>query len=185
MNSLTHRMVALAVQKQLKQEMGIYLPKIYLIWGSIRPDLVKQPVSHFKDDKIDLFFKKWDILCQMCPEQQSNEFCVELGEIMHFLCDYFIYPHNEPSLMKEVWSHLKYENDLHKYACKVGDRIFQISYADYSMVPFRDLFEYKHKLFLCKLPSFENDLRCSFEMCMIAVRKLFTESVVILTKKVA
>lgn len=185
MNSLTHRMIALEVGRQLKQELGIYLQKKYLIWGSIRPDLVKQPVSHFKDDKIDLFFKKWDNFSQMSLEQQSDEFCVELGEVLHFLCDYFIYPHNEAALMKEVWSHLKYENDLHKYACKFRDQIFQISYADYSMVPFRDLFEYKHKLFLSKLPSFENDLRCSFEMCMIAVRKLFTESAVTLTIKVA
>lgn len=170
---LTHRYVTLNVRRRLITELGIVLPKQYLVWGSMRPDFVKHPVSHFWNERGDLFYAKWDVLCAIDWERQPDLFSLELGEIFHFLCDYFCYAHNEPSLQQEVWYHLKYENELHRYVKQAEFQQLGVSDADYSMVPFQILIEYKHSQFLNRLPSFENDLRSSFEMCMIVARKRF------------
>lgn len=175
MMTLTHRIVTLEVRQRLIEDLGIFLPKKYLIWGSVRPDFVKHRVSHFKDENVELFYEKWDRLCVMNMRTHLQDFSVELGEIFHFLCDYFCFAHNDPELSREMWHHLRYENELHKFARREREQVFDLTCADYSLVPFRELIEYKHKLFLLRPQSFENDLQCSFEMCMIVAQKLFKD----------
>lgn len=170
---LTHRVVALKVWRWMVTEFGVVLPKDDLVWGSMRPDFVRHSISHFPNEEIGLLHEKWDALCTMDRERQPRLFSVELGEIFHYLCDYFCYAHNEPSLQKEVWQHLKYENELHRYVKRTDFRGLPVSAADYSAVSFPDLFEYKHSEFLRQLPSFQNDLQSAYEMCLIVARMLF------------
>lgn len=156
-------------------EWGIVLLKQDLVWGSMRPDFVKHPIPHFWDEGVDLLCAKWDDLCVVDRDRQPQRFSVELGEMYHFLCDYFCYAHNEPSLMQEVWPHLKYENELHRYVKRIDFQTLKISEADYSMISFPDLVKYKHSLFQARRPSFENDLKSSFEICMIVTKMLLEQ----------
>lgn len=184
MNAFTHGFVALKVQERLWQELGIRLPKKSLVWGSTRPDIVPNPLSHFKDEKIHLFYEKWDSLRRMDPMYQLNTFTLELGQIFHFLCDYFCYAHNDEKIVKEFWIHMKYEHQLHMFARQQEPEFFLVSNANYSMVSFRELVEVKHKQYLGESPSFESDLKWAFEMCVITARKLFENSAITPTYKI-
>lgn len=166
-------MVASKIHGWLEVEYGINLPKHTLIWGSVSPDFKRHAVSHFKDESIAVFYEKWQNLCIMDRHNKIEDFSIELGEIFHFLCDYFCYAHNEPYLASTIWPHLRYERYLYRFAKDRELVLPTFDRTDYTMIPFSVLLEYKHKLFLNRLPSFENDLQTSLEMCTIAVQKLF------------
>ncbi len=184
MNSFTHRLLAKMVHQRLEEKLGIKLSRRHLVWGSVKPDFVKTQISHFKDEKIDQFYKQWEKVCNIDPINNLEYFSEELGVVLHFLCDYFCTAHNCENLKIEILPHLRYENRVHKIAKKLSREFFQVSYADYSQISFQEIFNYKHKLYLNKPYSIINDLSFSFEICMISAEKLFEEACVTVTHNI-
>lgn len=178
MNALTHMLLAKLLYQKVKEDFGFSLCKTKFIWGSIKPDLIKSPISHFKDEKIDYFFDQWEKVCNINPDREIEGFSEELGVVIHHLSDYFCAAHNDKYLKREIWPHLKYENRLHKVAKRLDQKFFQLSHADFSQVSFYEILEYKHKLYLQIPLATLNDLKSAFEICLISVEKLFMKSCV-------
>lgn len=176
MNLLTHVLLAKAIYRQLQDDFRISLCKTAFIWGNIKPDLQKNPISHFKDENIARFYEQWEKVCNINPADDLQDFSQEFGVVIHFLSDYFCLAHNDQYLKNEIWPHLKYENRLHKVAKRLDQNFFQLSYADFSQLSFPEILEYKHKLYLQMPWNFLNDLRSAFEICLIFAGKLFEKS---------
>lgn len=175
MDSFTHILMAKKIYNNLSEKFRLNLSRKYLIIGSVRPDYTKNPISHFKDDQIHFFYDKFHSLLNLNPLIEKARFSVELGEVFHYLCDYFCSAHNQEKFKENIWSHFVYERKLYKTAKRLSKNFFKLSNSDFSQISISELFEYKHVNFLKQIPSHETDLFSAFEVCTIVGRKVFNE----------
>ena len=172
MNMLTHAHIANRVYKRLKAELGVNLSRKDLVWGSVRPDLIKKSIPHFKNQGMKGFYQKGERFLKYISYYDIDYFSRELGEVFHYLCDYFCYAHNSPDLIGESWKHFKYESKLHKKVLSLEDNFYNnIKVIDLNQLSYIELIENKHQEFIANPPSFENDLISSFEICAIVGKK--------------
>ncbi len=92
------------------------------IYGSIRPDLnysfITKP-HYLKNYKQHGVFDKIQQIRQDAGHKVSVEdkakHSILLGEIVHYMCDYFCFAHNNPKKMLYLISHNRYERRLAHY----------------------------------------------------------------------
>lgn len=84
-------------------------------WGSILPDCVPSFLTtrHEFEGTFDMLKERIEKLLENGPnlEERAGAFMRELGQILHYLADYFTFPHNKsyPGTIKD---HCRYENVL-------------------------------------------------------------------------
>ncbi len=159
----------------------IWLSKIALTWGSIRPDLTEGDISHFKDKSIEKFYEKFDELKNSNPDQCPFKFAVKLGELFHYIEDYFSRAHNDPELEPDtLWKktvHIFHEWKLNGFAQNLHPDFFKKEIEE-KFIYKNDLetfIEKEHKEFLEREYSFEDDIESAFRVCILLTNKLIYE----------
>ena len=111
----THLFISKVLYKHFKKE--IQLDKWAFAYGNIKPDL---PPACFGDRHTleNYFFIVYDQANQLMHDDITlPEYSVKLGEVCHFVCDFFCYYHLNDHLHKKIFSHLIYEIRLHFQLC--------------------------------------------------------------------
>ncbi len=111
MNFFTHIAISKILYNHFKGQME--LDKANFIYGNIKPDLnskvIKRP--HILDNYIDYVCSSAGNL--MKGEVSLEEFSVELGEICHYICDFFCRYHLNLEIFNDLKGHFFYELELH------------------------------------------------------------------------
>lgn len=110
----THIKLANYIYRILKKKYGIHLNKKNLIYGSVKPDFVKNKVPHYIDKSIDFIDQEIERLIYDSNDIGVKEFSRRLGMIMHYISDYFCRAHNTEYYRQNLIPHLKYEKRLAK-----------------------------------------------------------------------
>jgi hypothetical protein len=113
MHFLTHVSIANMLYKKYSSTFPI--AKNHFIYGNIKPDLKSNGLAtpHTLQNTIHL-------TCTMLKELLNDNldlltFSVKLGEVCHYLCDYFCYYHINESDYRNYADHFFYEIELHGY----------------------------------------------------------------------
>lgn len=107
----SHLFISRVLYRSFKKEVN--LSKLAFAYGNVKPDL---PPACFKDRHTldNYLFIVYDKANQLINNDlDSKEFSVKLGEICHFVCDFFCYYHLNDALHKKIFPHLFYELLLH------------------------------------------------------------------------
>lgn len=111
MNFFTHIAISKILYNQIKSK--INLNKSAFIYGNIKPDLssklMKKP--HTMDNYFNFVCSRADNLIR--GEETLKDFSLELGEICHYVCDFFCLYHTEIELFNNLNDHFLYELKLH------------------------------------------------------------------------
>ena len=114
MNKGSHISLALFLleKEELKE---LRLNKRAFLMGSILPDCIPSFLTtrHNITETFDLLKSEIDKITRNYNNQRgiTKYFCIHLGTIMHYLADYFTFPHN-PGFCGRVKEHIDYERSL-------------------------------------------------------------------------
>lgn len=179
----SHAVLAKYVNDYLEANYGTRLNAAALYYGSIAPDLFdKDKGSHYSSACLANMRK---LLKQIEVVEDGKAFCHLLGEMLHYVADYFTAAHNKPYMMKNMRLHMMYETQLHLLLIKE-----KISSATMECPTFNgDLMaqlEAWHDIYVLARSKASHDLsyimRCSFLVASVLVEKhlhlLMPESVI-------
>ncbi|HBM80434.1 MAG TPA: hypothetical protein DD426_06300 [Clostridiaceae bacterium] len=111
MNFFTHIAISKILYNHLKSQME--LNKTDFIYGNIKPDLTRRVLKkpHILDNYLDYVCDGAGNL--MKGEVPLEEFSIELGEICHYVCDFFCRYHLNIEIFNNLKGHFFYELRLH------------------------------------------------------------------------
>ncbi len=111
MHFLTHLSIADTLVKKISSDLPI--DKYHFIYGNIKPDLKSNglTLAHTLENTMSK-------VCSLLDEIKNNNldlftFSVRLGELCHYLCDYFCYYHICETDYRRYSDHFIYEVELH------------------------------------------------------------------------
>lgn len=113
MHFLTHVSIANTLYKKYSTVFPI--AKHYFIYGNVKPDLKSNglAIPHTLENTI---YKACSLYEEIINENLDlHTFSVKLGEICHYLCDYFCFYHISESDYRKYADHFIYEIELHMY----------------------------------------------------------------------
>lgn len=116
----THRIISSIICDCLRDK-GIFIDERKFSWGSVKPDFALPPFrrKHYMDETLE--YVADCILQAVSSDLKSNQLSEKVGEVTHFLTDFFCLPHSER--WDFIWSgrtieHIVYEHRLHDYAVR-------------------------------------------------------------------
>lgn len=113
MDSVSHIRVANLLLDYVEQTCGITFDQSGFVYGNLKPDLTgtyltkrHNPSIMMEEvmDKIRAFTEKYTI-----GPVNSRELSVDLGEICHYITDFFTFPHNDDIYDRNLLAHYLYE----------------------------------------------------------------------------
>ena len=113
MDSVSHIRVANLLMDYVEQTCGVTFDPSGFVYGNLKPDLTgtyltkRHNPSIMMDevmDKIRAFAEKYTI-----APTNGRELSVDLGEICHYMTDFFTYPHNDDIYTHNLFAHYVYE----------------------------------------------------------------------------
>lgn len=113
MDSVSHIRVANLLLDYVEQTCGVTFDQSGFVYGNLKPDLTgtyltkRHNPSIMMDevmDKIRAFTEKYTI-----GPNNGRELSVDLGEICHYMTDFFTYPHNDDIYDHNLLAHYLYE----------------------------------------------------------------------------
>jgi len=110
-NLLTHIELSKAIYKNLEDK--VVLDKNSFIYGNIKPDLTNKILKkpHTVDNYMDYVCEEAENLME--KEFSLHEFSFRLGEICHYISDFFCLYHTDLKIFNEFKNHFIYEFRLH------------------------------------------------------------------------
>lgn len=172
MNFATHLQIADVLYDGLCKIAA--LDRESFLYGNVKPDLTAKVflrphiLTLYLDDILQ-------IIDSLMNEQLSNEdFSENLGEVCHYLSDFFCLYHAREEKFNHFVSHALYESRLHNYHQK-RESSFLSKMLDFKVTPVRDLkmpiLEYREMYF--SMPhTLDLDFFCAYRVC-----KLVCESI--------
>jgi hypothetical protein len=119
----SHLYISRVLYRNFKKEVN--LSKLAFAYGNVKPDLPPACFrdKHTMDNYLFIVYDKTNQLLSSDPD--VKEFSVILGELCHFVCDFFCYYHLNDRLYKKMLSHFFYEIRLHLKLCayRFGNKI--------------------------------------------------------------
>jgi hypothetical protein len=104
---------------------------------------------------------------------------MEFGVILHYIADYFCYPHNN-KLMNKMPNHILYEMNLELEIRKYLSKSFEptdLNLTNYDYINLKKslihYIEEKHKKYLKEKPSIFNDIHYSLKVCSIVALNIY------------
>ena len=121
MNFVTHIAMSEILYKRLSAKME--LDKGAFTYGNVKPDLSKKILKH--PHTLENFLP---FVCNTSEELIKNlvslsEFSFKLGEICHYICDFFCLYHTEDEIFHRLKEHFFYELKLHFTLLKIDSTI--------------------------------------------------------------
>ncbi len=116
MDSVSHIRVAHLLLHYVEQNCGVTFDQSGFVYGNLKPDLTGTYLTkrHYPSlmmdevmEKIRVFVEKYKI-----KPENSRELSVDLGEICHFITDFFTYPHNDDIYDHNLLAHYIYEKRI-------------------------------------------------------------------------
>ena len=113
MDSVSHIRVAHLLMDYVEQTCGVTFDSSGFVYGNLKPDLTgtyltkRHNPSIMMDevmDKIRAFTEKYTI-----GPVNGRELSVDLGEICHYMTDFFTFPHNDDIYERNLLAHYLYE----------------------------------------------------------------------------
>ena len=153
------------------------LVKRSLLWGSVKPDFIRHRIPHYKYRGTKGFYKKIDQLEQSAAKLTPKEFSLELGQIFHYLADYFCQAHNKQYFINKTRFHVLNEIRLQRYFKKLNKDFFDFNIIGNRPKNIIDIIETEHLKFQQEEFSFANDLKYTFRILMIIGNKLLSSYV--------
>lgn len=132
MDSVSHIRVAHLLLNYVEQTCGITFDQSGFVYGNLKPDLTgtyltkRHYPSLMMDDvktKIRDFVEKYTI-----RETNERELSVDLGEICHFITDFFTYPHNDDIYKHNLLAHYIYEKRI---TCVIRRRMTEANFEEW------------------------------------------------------
>lgn len=115
----THLFIAKVLYQNISNE--IELDRHAFLYGNIKPDLPSSVRVHHTLE--NCLYKVCDYSNQLMePELPSEDLSVQLGEICHYVSDFFCYYHLNEDLHNQNLRHLFYEIKLHLYIWWIKSR---------------------------------------------------------------
>jgi hypothetical protein len=111
LNLFTHILISKILYKHLVKK--IDLDKSAFIFGNIKPDLTSKCfiIPHTLDNYLLIVCDQANKL--ISKETSLKEFSMNLGEMCHYLCDFFCFYHFNQTLYNKLFFHFIYEVYLH------------------------------------------------------------------------
>lgn len=121
MNFLTHMAMSNILYDNLNGTMD--LDKKAFVYGNIKPDLTSKllQIPHTLENYIFFVCNSAEKL--MNGDSNAKEFSLELGEICHYVCDFFCKYHIDDNIFHKFKSHFFYELRLHFVLIKNSSKI--------------------------------------------------------------
>lgn len=132
MHFLTHVSIANTLYKKYSTVFPI--AKHHFIYGNIKPDLMYNglAIPHTLENTIYKACSLYEEIINQTLDLYT--FSVRLGEICHYLCDYFCFYHISESDYRKYADHFIYEIELHAYwLLKKADADVQRYQTDYPL----------------------------------------------------
>lgn len=113
MDSVSHIRVAHLLMDYVEQTCGVTFDSSGFVYGNLKPDLTGTYLTKRHNpsimmgevmDKIRAFTEKYTI-----GPVNGRELSVDLGEICHYITDFFTYPHNDDIYERNLLAHYVYE----------------------------------------------------------------------------
>ena len=113
MDSVSHIRVAHLLMDYVEQTCGVTFDSSGFVYGNLKPDLTGTYLTKRHNpsimidevmDKIRAFTEKYTI-----GPVNGRELSVDLGEICHYMTDFFTYPHNDDIYERNLLAHYLYE----------------------------------------------------------------------------
>ena len=113
MDSVSHIRVAHLLMAYVEQTCGVTFDQSGFVYGNLKPDLTgtyltkRHNPSIMMDEvmeKIRIFTEKYTI-----GPENGRDLSVDLGEICHYMTDFFTYPHNDDIYDRNLLAHYLYE----------------------------------------------------------------------------
>ena len=146
----------------------------------MKADFTNDDINHYKDESISLFYKKFSELKNIDPDKNLRKFSIKLGELFHYIADFFCYAHNSEKMKENYLFHFKYEWQLNKFAYNSNKKIFEVNTTKTYMhnLSIAQIIESEHKKYLNLKQSFKTDLLYSFRTSILLTEKFITETAV-------
>lgn len=181
----SHSLIGKTIYKYISHDFRINLSLVDIKNGCMKPDFYPKlmAIPHYKNES-------FEIISQMILSLQNTKlpvspkqirhFSNELGVILHFITDYFCYPHNNQVLDK-LPAHLIYEINLHKelkkYISSSSEVLdINLNVEDYSNLNTSLIYfiEGKHKQYMEDNPSLLNDVIYGLQACCVVALGIIT-----------
>ncbi len=116
MDSVSHIHVANLLMDYVEQTCGVTFDTSGFVYGNLKPDLTGTYLTkrHYPSlmmdevmDKIHAFVNKYTI-----APTNGRDLSVDLGEICHFMTDFFTFPHNDDIYDRNLLAHYVYEKRI-------------------------------------------------------------------------
>lgn len=116
MDSVSHIHVANLLMDHIERTCGITFEKSGFLYGNLKPDLTGTYLTkrHYPSlmmeeviEKIHTFVEKYTI-----GTINGHDLSVDLGEICHFITDFFTFPHNDDIYHRNLLAHYIYEKRI-------------------------------------------------------------------------
>lgn len=117
MNFLSHLFISKALHHHLIKNMN--LDKKAFMYGNIKPDLPSKCFGkpHILENYLATICENSNQL--MNTKSSLKQYSSKLGEICHFICDFFCHYHFDKVIYKKSLHHFIYEIRLHLVLCKI------------------------------------------------------------------
>lgn len=116
MDSVSHVRVAHLLLAHVEQTCGVTFDQSGFVYGNLKPDLTGTYLTkrHYPSLMMDEVLEKIRVFTEKYTIGPSNgrELSVDLGEICHFMTDFFTYPHNDDIYDRNLLAHYVYEKRI-------------------------------------------------------------------------
>ncbi len=116
MDSVSHVRVAHLLLAYVEQSCGVTFDAGGFVYGSLKPDLTGTYLTkrHYPSLMMDEVMEKIRVFTEKYTIGAVNgyELSVDLGEICHFITDFFTYPHNDDIYDRNLLAHYVYEKRI-------------------------------------------------------------------------
>lgn len=163
----------LQLHDMITSSLGFYV-------GSLKPDCKISVVTmpHTFEGTYEMIKEKIEVLHQKMEQGYPLDYsgCVQLGEIIHYIADYFTFPHNK-HFEGNMMDHCHYENDLkltlrkfiwreETIAIRRNIQVFQSKEEIFQFI------EEKHREYCLQKSNVINDCRFILQVCMEVMASL-------------
>ena len=116
MDSISHTYVAGLLLSHVRETMGVSFDDAAFCYGNLKPDLTGTYLTkrHYPSLMFDEVMDKLRAFCETYTirAQNGRDLSVDLGEICHYLTDFFCYPHNDDIYDHNLLAHYIYEKRI-------------------------------------------------------------------------
>lgn len=117
MNIQSHLLMAMEMEKHIKEKYRLELRWNLFYYGNIRPDLTprgEKKAPHTFKDSLPVFMRHCNYLSNrsQLTRPALSLMSFRLGLLLHYTADFFTYSHHDEALFGQTMAHFKYENVL-------------------------------------------------------------------------